>query len=354
MMKAREYSRASGYLFIFAPPLLLAASTYLLPVLAFLGLILVLPLLRLVFGDAPDHQPEWSEGAAQILETLPIAAACSHIAALLYSVWVLRHDSWSEVGLFQLGLSLWATFTFATCISHELLHRRDAASKLLGRVLSGIIGYPFQEHEHRTHHSAGEKVDRAEFPAATDSVWQFTARRFRHILRTTWEGDVQAATRRGHRLAGGMPLSLASTAVTSWGFGLAAGIQGFVLYAAVTVAVVWTMQAMTYVQHWGLVMADELENRAINSAWEDRCQVQAWITLNIGFHQAHHQQVAVPYYRQSPAMDAPLQPGGYVVLLFASMAPPLWRVLMMPVLVRWRQAPHSQSSPGRQLLCWKR
>ncbi|WP_296308761.1 hypothetical protein [Pseudomonas sp.] len=82
--------------------------------------------------------------------------------------------------------------------------------------------------------------------------------------------------------------------------------------------------------------------------------MQAWITLNIGFHQAHHQWASVSYYRQSPTMDAPLQPGGYVVLLFASMAPPLWRALMMPVLMRWREAPEFQSSPGRHLLCWKR
>ena len=354
-MNSRDYGRASGYLFIFAPPLLLAASIHFdMPVLAFFGLILVLPLLRLVFGDAPDRPPEWSEGTARMLETLPLAAACSHIATLLYSVWVLGNRSWSTTDFLQLGFSLWAAFIFASCVSHELLHRRNTISKNVGRMLSGMIGYPFQEHEHRTHHSFVGEIDRAEFPALEDSVWKFTARRFRHILRTTWEGDVQAAMRRGHRLAGGLPLSLASTAVTAVGFGLAARTQGFVLYVIVTVAVVWTMQAMTYVQHWGLAMSDDPNDRSVNCAWEDRCQVQAWITLSIGFHQAHHRHAAVPYYRQSPTMNAPLQPGGYVVLLFASVAPPLWRALMMPVLMRWRQAPHSQSSPGRQLLCWKR
>lgn len=354
-MNALECRRASGYLFVFAPPLLFAAGIYLdTPILAFLGLIVILPLLRLVFGDAPDQQPQWSEGTAQMLETLPIAAACSHIAALFYSAWMLGQSSLSKAELIQLGLSLWATFIFASCVSHELLHRRDATSRSVGRVLSGMIGYPFQEHEHRTHHRFIGDVDRAEFPAVEDSVWQFTARRFRHILRTTWEGDVQAAVRHGHRLGGGLPLSLTSMTVTALGFGLAAGVQGLVLYTVVTVAVVWTMQAMTYVQHWGLVVADEPQDHSVNCAWEDRCQVQAWITLGIGFHQAHHRRVAVPYYRQSPTIHAPLQPGGYVVLLFASTIPALWRSLMMPVLMRWREAPDSQLSPGRQLLCWKR
>ena len=50
---------------------------------------------------------------------------------------------------------------------------------------------------------------------------------------------------------------------------------------------------------------------------------------------------------------SPRMPGGYVVLLFISMVPPLWRALMLPVLQRWKEAPmESQETAGHRLLCF--
>jgi alkane 1-monooxygenase len=354
-MNAREWCRASGYLFIFLSPALLAAAMALdWPLLSFVGLIFVLPLLRIVFGDAPDRQPEWSEEVAQTLEFLPVAAGAVYAAAIAYVVYALSHSQQAGSDWFEIGLSVWASFIFASCVSHELLHRRDIVSRALGRVLSGMIGYPLQEHEHRAHHVQTGQLKAAECPAIDESVWRFTSQRVRHVVRMAWEGDLQVATRRGNRLSGGLPLSVGATVVTAVSFGLFAGLPGLLLYVIVALAVAWTMQAMTYVQHWGLCFVDASDGKTRYHAWEDRCQVQTWVTLGISYHQAHHQHTAVPYYRQNPIPGAPLQPGGYVVLLFVSMVPPLWRMLMTPALERWRRTPFAQRSAGRLLLCVKR
>jgi hypothetical protein len=47
-------------------------------------------------------------------------------------------------------------------------------------------------------------------------------------------------------------------------------------------------------------------------------------------------------------------PGGYVVLLIASLVPPAWRWLMLPALDQWRSDAANQRSAGRTLVCFKR
>jgi alkane 1-monooxygenase len=354
-MRAVELSRACGYLLILVPPLLLGLSAWSdWPALAFVSLILVAPFLRSLFGDAPEHQPEWSEPVATFLEALPGVAAVAFLAAIAALVVALARKAWTSGELARLGLSLWSACIFASCFAHELIHRRSLGSRVLGRVVSGVLGYPLLEHEHRAHHAKGGDVEAGEWPAVNESLWAFTARRTRRVLFTAWEGDIVAAARRGHRLAGGLPLSTACTALTALVFALAGGLAAFATYVAVVAAVAWTMQAITYVQHWGLGSDSVPDADAGDHGWEDRCQLQAWLTLSISYHQAHHHRNSVPYYRQEPMRGSPRQPAGYVILLFASMVPPVWRRLMMPALERWKRTPHAPCSAGRRLVCMSR
>ena len=350
-----EAARASGYLVMFAPPALLVASvTGDAPWIAFVGLIVVLPFLRAVVGDATGAPPEWSETIATFLGALPIGCAVVYAGAFGYAMWRLGRSAPTGGYLALLGLSLWAVCAFATCVAHELLHRRDALSQTAGRVLSGMIGYPLQEREHVVHHARGSDVASAESADIDESVWLFTARRALRVPRTAWDGDVAAAQQRGHRLSGGLPLAVAATIATAMGFGIAVGPRGLLLYVVVALAVGWTLQAMTYIQHWA--MGDDVGAKQPPGgfSWEDRCQLQVWLTLGISYHQAHHARGGVPYYRQQPVEGSPRQPAGYVVLLFASMVPPLWRALMLPALKRWKAAPLSQPSPGRRMICFQR
>lgn len=355
-MRSIELVRASGYLLILLPPALLAGGLAIgTPSLAACVLIVVMPFLRVLFGDSPDEQPEWGEKVASVLECLPIMAAAAFMISIAYSVWSLASSQWSISNLVGFVLSLWATCIFASCVAHELVHRQSKPSRIVGRLLSGALGYPLLEHEHRAHHAKGGDVANAEWPGVDETVWHFAARRALRVTQTAWEGDVLAAARRGGRLSGGLPLSVAATALTAVAFGVAGGPIGITMYAVVMLAVGWTMQAITYIQHWGLG-DDNMPNATTGDyGWEDRCQLQAWLTLSISYHQSHHHANTVPYYRQKPMAGAPCQPAGYVILLFASMVPRVWRALMQPALARWlKRTPDAQCSAGRRLLCLSR
>lgn len=167
-------------------------------------------------------------------------------------------------------------------------------------MLSGIIGYPLLEHEHRAHHASPGGADATEWPRLDEPVWSFTVRVLRRVCRTAWDGNVALAARRGHRVAGGLGTSAAATGATAFAFYMAGGVTGLLLYGAVAAGVVWALQAVTYIQRWGLGNDYLSDAEAGEFGWEDLCQLQAWLTMGISYHHAHHHRAGVPCYRQHP------------------------------------------------------
>lgn len=342
--------RASGFLTIFIPPAVVCASTApSLPAFALLVLVVLLPLLRVFFGDTEGSAPEWSESIATILHVLPELCALAYAAAVGIVIGSLLTRQWSHISLAWLSGSLWAGFLFGSCVAHELIHRNGWRPRNMGRILSGIIGYPLLEHDHHIHHLRNGDVAAAECASESETVWTFSLRRLRTVIPSAIELDKSMAARRGHVLAGGLPLAGLTTVVTSAGFAWAAGPRGLLAYFVAAILTAWSLQAITYIQHWGL--NNEQEPSASASSWEDRCTLQAWLTLGISFHQSHHQATSVPYYRQEVAAASPKAPAGYVILLFACLVPPLWRALMTPSLRRWKTEGGSQPTAGRRLIC---
>jgi alkane 1-monooxygenase len=320
--------------------------------LAMVVLFVVLPLLRGVYGDTHCRQSDWSEVVATLLDALPIVYMVALAGSLIVVGAELRATPPSLGGWVAMGCSMWATFAFGSCVAHELLHHPRAGHRLAGRVVAGMIGYPFLEHEHRTHHGSVADSDAPEWPRVQESIYAFTARRSLHVVRTAWNSNLAAAERRGRRYTGGL-----GTAVLTWSlclacFGWALGWPGATTYLAVSIAVHWAIQAITYIQHWGLGRDNVATSHLRPYAWEDTCRLQRWLTLGISFHFAHHRNAAIPYYRLLPVPDSPRMPASYVVLLYVSLVPPLWRRLMIPALERWKHAPQEQRSAGRRLICF--
>jgi alkane 1-monooxygenase len=350
-----ELLRASGFLFVLVPPALLFASVASHQFgLAFIVLFGGSPFLRMVYGDASCHAPQWSEPVATALDRLPQAyavAVVGCVAATLARVAGAAPTGWQWP---MFGLSLWTVFIFGSCAAHELLHRRSAGSRWLGRIVAGVIGYPVLEHEHRAHHATSGRVDVPEWPRRDENMWAFSWRRLKHVPVTAWEGNIAAAQRAGRRHAGGLGLAVAAMLATAGAFTLALGARGLVLYLGVAIAVSWAIQAITYVQHWGLGRDSVPHADTDHLGWEDGCRFQRWLTLGISYHQAHHQASNVPFYRQSIRPGSPRMPAGYLVLLIASMVPAVWRRWMLPALELWMQSPDAQPAPGRRLACISR
>ena len=351
----RQWILASGYLVTLLPPVLLTCGVLTeLPYLAIGAVLLVIPLLRVVFGEMEGPPPDWHESVATALDRLPIVAGLVHTAAVLAVLIALQSGLLVSTGeLIGAGLSLWITLLIATCPAHELIHRRSSTESRAGHWLAGLAGYPPLGFEHLGHHAAGHHATDIEWPAKEDSVWRFAGRRLKAVLTGAWQvascssmGGYPAACRR--RLL----QATAVSAVTALAFGLIGGVSGLLMYLASALGVAFGFQVITYLQHWGLRPVGGASDASPAIAWEDSCRFQAWLTLHVSFHQAHHDAARLPFYRLSLRPGSPRHPAGYVVLMVICLVPPLWTRLMTPVLDRWIANPGASVPRKRRLTCF--
>ena len=171
------------------------------------------------------------------------------------------------------------------------------------------------------------------------------------MIKEAFERDrVQSLKLGRSRWFGPLAESVAATLATALLFGYLGGFAGLIVYSALVVLMLVSMQWTVYLQHWGLNESPSLERQSV-FGWEDTCQAQAWITLGLSIHDSHHQNSSTAFYRLTPNLHAPRPPAGYVVLMLASLFPPLWRRLMLPALRHWEAHPQSPIVIGRRLVC---
>jgi alkane 1-monooxygenase len=350
-MNKQERLQVAGFALMAVPSgLLMLGVVCALPAIAFLVVFAVAPGLRAVLGDSDGRPLAWGPQAARLLDLIPLVAATSILVSVAMVAWSLHRMHWSVAQNVELGLSLWGVLLLGSCIGHELIHRRGVA-RVIGRVLTGVMGYPLLEHELLVHHASPGNVKSAEWPGVHETVWQFSARRLRKVGRNALRDLTKGSEASGGERFAGLAMSCASLAGTATVFLAVGGAAGLAFYLAVCLVNTWSIQAIIYIQHWGLGDDNLAEARSKAFAWEDRCQLQVWLTLGICYHQAHHGRMVLPYYRMQALADAPRQPAGYAILLFVAMVPRAWRALMIPTLAKWRQCPNRQRAAGRRLIC---
>ena len=352
----KQWLRAAMGLSMFVVPALFALGIFLdMPALAFAIVMFVFPLMRRIVGNIePDDPPIWNERIATILDRLPLVYAivlAGCISLVLYRLAAASEPRAAEA--LGLGLSLWMLMLFATCVAHELTHRRDTRQAMIGQVIAGMAGYPLLGSEHVRHHARAGDTSGAEWPRFDESVWRFSGRRALNIFAEAY-GNGSAIWRRGARgrHVQGLRVATLTTLFIAALFALAGGWAGLTIYLAVAVAVIFGMQLFTYIQHWGLGDDRQGSKSSSGLGWEDDCRLQAWMTLGISLHHSHHQSTYRPYYSATLAGNSPRLPAGYVVLMVACLVPALWRAAMRPALEHWERSPDDPRSPGRHLTCF--
>jgi alkane 1-monooxygenase len=350
----KQWFNAAGYLTIFLlPGILLWGAMAHKPWLAFGVVVLAFSLLRPVFGAVPARAPEWRESVATFLDRLPLAYLPIYPATVLGSLEVMNASPASFPDWLGYGLSLWMTALFGTCVVHELIHRRRRTHAMAGHALAGMCGYPLLGAEHLAHHARPADADGAEVPRREEGLLGFGVRRLARVGRE-FLGPGAAVWTRRYATATMVRLRWASLSmvVMASAFTAIAGWRGTLLFGLVIIGVAFGVQVITYIQHWAL--GDDSLGAAVSygRGWEDDCQFQAWITLNISLHDVHHREPRLPYYLLRLAPDAPRLPAGYVVLMFVALVPPIWRWAMEPALARWLAFPSEPVSAGRRLTCF--
>lgn len=328
----------AGYLLSLLPQVLLVLGTYLhFPWLSVLFFFAALPLLRHFIGNdmSPAIQSP-SRWMVLYLNSVPRLYCLTWALVVPWVVWTLATKTMTIPGYIGFTLSLWIVCSLNTAVAHELIHAASSVDRKLGGLLDASIGYFHFAEEHLSHHARTGHYYGGDAAIPGTSIYSFVVRRYRDSLATAWQFEVSRLKRmnlswRSNRLLRKAPIPLA----IATGFFLFAGSTGLGIYLFQVAGTAFTIQAITYLQHWGLSERETPELRDFGFAWEDGCWIQACVTLNHAYHGRHHLNLRRPYYQLAWAKDSLSLPASYPVMFIVALFPAFFTRVMRCRLTRW-------------------
>jgi alkane 1-monooxygenase len=188
----------------------------------------------------------------------------------------------------------------AVIVAHELIHRRGAVRRLLGRALlwTALYDHFFVEHL-RGHHV---RVATAEDPTTArfdEPFWCYLVRAVPGELGSAWRLDRRSVT--GGLLATGL---LAGAALTLGGVESLALLFGQALLAQLLIGTV------NYLEHWGLRRSDS--RAQAHDSWDCDSFVSHFALFALTRHAGHHARASRPYFELELADESPKLPAGYL------------------------------------------
>lgn len=339
-MRSRNIKNA-GYLLALLPQLLFVIGILIgipwMPVLFFFA---VLPVLRLYVGN--DESPPNTTPSPRLLlflRAVPRLYFVTWAAVLPWTMGLLGARSFTPLEYAEVGVSFWIVVSLNTAVAHELSHTSTRLDRSLGLLLDATVGYFHFFEEHASHHARTGHYVGGDAAKPGQSVYRYAVLRYARSFVDAWEYESERLKRLGLSWTSNRLLrrALVPVAVAA-GFTYCAGWQGLVFYAAEIVGAAFTVQAITYLQHWGLSQRYTPEVQDFGFAWEDGCWMQACVTLNHAYHGQHHLNLRQPFYKLALQKGALTLPASYPVMFVLALFPPAFDRIMTARLSKWRAA----------------
>jgi len=247
------------------------------------------------------------------------------------------HDSASA--LVATALAIGFVMSTNTIAAHELVHRTtNRLAVVIGRWILAMVGDAQYAITHvYVHHVAMGTPRDPSTARRGENLYAFALRSTLGQYRDAWAIE----TRRLHhhnrfmRLLKNKVISgLAMSALFALAFHAFAGLRGVAAYLLVAVTSKFLLEAVEYIQHYGLVRSPggRIETR---HSWDCTSRAACHIMFNLPRHAHHHVDARAPYWALKPSADAPELPWGYVAHILMAMVPPLWQRFAAPRLARW-------------------
>ncbi|RZA26375.1 MAG: alkane 1-monooxygenase [Proteobacteria bacterium] len=313
------------------------------------GLWMSLPGLFLLIGSVifdatlPFDKSSHDKGSRRILNILLYSTLPGvYLAIVCFNIEMARsagsHSLIETIGAyFSIGLLIAST---GTTVAHELVHRvGNPWAVRAGRwLLAPTLDTSFAiEHVYGHHANVATRAD----PASArygETVYIFFLRSTFGGIRSAWHIETQRLAKRGgksawsfsNRVLSGQLMSLCVLA-------LFVAIQGpFGAFSFLAVAVVgkFYLEAINYVEHYGLVreVGKPVEPR---HSWNCMHRFSTRFLFNLTRHSHHHAKGYLPYWKLQSQESVPNFPHGYMLMLVLSMVPPVFKRCMAPHVEHW-------------------
>lgn len=231
--------------------------------------------------------------------------------------------------------------------AHELMHQKNRAERWLADLLLASTLYSHFRSEHLLVHHRHVCTPRDPVTARySEGFWRYLWRVAMQCPASAWRAEVAMLARKG--LGAGhrsnpfwlyAALQLGFLVLALWIGGLA-GLALFVLQAAIAVI---HLELTNYVEHYGLTRKHLGEGRYEHvqprHSWNAAHRASNWLLINLQRHSDHHYKPErrFPLLQTYAEGDAPQLPMGYPTMVLLAMVPPLWRRVMNPRVLQWRQ-----------------
>ena len=340
-------AKNAGYLLTLAPQMLLVLGTYMgHPWLSVAFFFALLPVARQFIGNdlsAPNKEPSAALGL--YLRSIPRVYVAIWALVLPWTVWTLATMPMTIAQYVGFSLALWIVCSLNTAVAHELIHSRSRVDRKLGSLMDASVGYFHFTEEHLSHHARNGFFHSGDAAAPGTSVYAFAFQRYGRSLLTAWEfeqGRLKRASQswRSNRL---LRKSLIPVLIATVFYAFAGPI-GLGIYLFQLVGSAFTVQAITYLQHWGLSEAQTPSLADHGFSWDDGCWMQACVTLNHAYHSQHHLNMARPYYAQGFVKSGLLLPASYPVMFVVALVPSIFSSIMKTRLKLWIDANERRDS----------
>lgn len=330
--------KTAGYLLSLLPQLLVVVGVSIaFPWLSVLFFFAVLPIVRHFIGNdlsPPIKRPTRWQGA--YLVAIPRLYCAGWAAVLPWSIWTLATVPMTTSQYVGFAMSLWIVCSLNTAVAHEMIHSASSWDRALGGLLDASVGYFHFAEEHLNHHARTGHYYGGDAAIPGTSIYKYAVTRYAASLVSAWEYEKGRLRRKkltwlSNRLLRKAPIPLVIAAA----FYVFAGGSGLGLYLFEVVGTAFTVQAITYLQHWGLSERETPALADFGFAWEDGCWMQACVTLNHAYHGQHHLHLRRPYYQLSLAKGGLPLPASYPVMFVVALVPPFFTYVMRCRLAAW-------------------
>jgi alkane 1-monooxygenase len=265
-------------------------------------------------------------------------------------IWYVTHTDHlsilAAIGLF-FGVGV-ITGTIGINYSHELMHQKGRFERWLGDILLATVLYSHFRSEHLLVHHRYVGTPRDPVTARfNEGFHRFYPRVLRQCFRSAFRAEKDMLARKNlpwsdlsnpffryWALQGGM-------LVLAFLLGGLAGVGLFLMQAGVAI---WQLELANYVEHYGLTrkhLGDgKYEHVMPHHSWNAAHKVSNWLLINLQRHSDHHYKPdrRFPLLQNYTRAEAPQLPFGYPIMTIVAMMPPLWRRMMNPRVLRWREA----------------
>jgi len=226
-------------------------------------------------------------------------------------------------------------------VAHELMHRSRRFEKGLAELLMAAVSYPHFCIEHVYGHHRWVATPRDPATARFgESLYAFLPRTVGGGLGSFLRIERDRARRLGLR---GLADARLRYPLLVWGFlvvfGAPFGLAGIGLFLGQSVVAVLLLEAINYVEHYGLerkpIGRDRYERVQPKHSWNSDHLLTGLYLFNLPRHADHHYLASRPYPVLRHLDDSPQLPAGYSTMVLAALVPPLWRAVMDHRVEAW-------------------